>query len=112
MLAVVDPAVIQDQMDFSRFVMLKMFLSAVTTGTWLNSSLTPFNAVCAGLVSFSALSVIPATKQKFAMARESFVAPLRNKGAISSIVGGALLGMGLTLSGTVCICLSSFCVNL
>ena len=30
--AVIDPAVIQDQMEFSRFVMLKMFLSAVTTG--------------------------------------------------------------------------------
>lgn len=81
---VIDPAVIQDQMEFSRFVMLKMFLSAVTTG----------------LVSFSVLSIIPATKQKFAMARESFAAPLRNKGAFSSLVGGALLGMGLTLSGT------------
>lgn len=45
--------------------------------------------------------MIPATKQKFALARESFAVPLRNKGAISSLVGGALLGMGLTLSGTV-----------
>lgn len=81
---VIEPTVIQDQMDFSRFVMLKMFLSAVTTG----------------LVSFSILSVISATKQKFAMARKSFVVPLWNKGAVSSVVGGALLGMGLTLSGT------------
>lgn len=29
---VLDPAVIQDQMEFARFVMLKMFLSAVSTG--------------------------------------------------------------------------------
>ena len=61
-----------------------------------------------GLVSFSVLSVISATKQKFAMARKSFVVPLWNKGAVSSVVGGALLGMGLTLSGTVSISLSSF----
>ena len=54
-----------------------------------------------GLVSFSLLSMIPATKKKFALARESFVAPLRSKGAVSSLVGGALLGMGMTLSGTV-----------
>lgn len=34
--AVIDPAVIQDQMDFSRFVMLKMFLTAVSTGNELS----------------------------------------------------------------------------
>lgn len=60
----------------------------------------------AGLVSFSVLSMIPATKKKFAVARQSFVAPLRSKGAVSSLVGGALLGMGMTLSGTVSISLS------
>jgi len=58
-----------------------------------------------GLVSFSVLSIIPATKQKLARARNSFVAPLRSKGVVSSIVGGALLGMGLTLSGTVSVSL-------
>jgi len=31
--SVLDPSVIQDQMDLSRFVMLKMFLTAVTTGS-------------------------------------------------------------------------------
>lgn len=57
------------------------------------------------------LSMIPATKRKLAAARESFVAPLRNKGAVSSVVGGVLLGMGLTLSGTVSISLSSFFIH-
>ena len=99
----VDPAVIQDQMDFSRFVMLKIFLSAVTTGIY--RPVVCINAgsyiIFTGLVSFSVLSMIPATKKKFAMARESFIAPLRSKGAASSMVGGAILGMGLTLSGAV-----------
>ena len=102
---VVDPAVILDQMEFSRFVMLKMFLSAVTTGTCHTYyCLIEMHIICfAGLVSFSMLSMIPATKKKFAVARQSFVAPLRSKGAVSSLVGGALLGMGMTLSGTVSI---------
>ena len=47
--------------------------------------------------------MIPATKKKFAVARQSFVAPLRSKGTVSSLVGGALLGMGMTLCGTVSI---------
>ena len=54
--------------------------------------------------------MIPATKKKFAVTRESFVTSLRSKGAISSLVGGALLGMGMTLSGTVSI--SCWCSQL
>jgi len=54
-----------------------------------------------GLVGISALSIIPATKQKFMIARDAFVGPLKCKGILSSTLGGAILGMGMTICGTV-----------
>ncbi|XP_022099425.1 uncharacterized protein LOC110983978 [Acanthaster planci] len=80
---VFEPLHIRNQMDFSSMVMLKMFLASVA----------------AVLVSMSALSVLPATSQRFALARDNFICRLSAKGVTASIVGGTLLGIGMTLGG-------------
>ncbi|XP_076442413.1 uncharacterized protein LOC143281215 [Babylonia areolata] len=80
---VFEPQVIIDQMLFTRFVMLKMFLSASATSMFV----------------FSSLSMLPATHQHFARAMREFTSGFGNKGVVSSLVGGSILGIGMTLSG-------------
>lgn len=80
---VFEPIVIRQQMLLSNFTMLKMFLSACATG----------------MLSFSVLSMIPATSVKMDRAVKEFTKALGTKTAASAALGGALLGTGMTLSG-------------
>ena len=82
---VFEPELIRNQMDFSCQVMLKMFLAAVS----------------AVLVSMSALSVLPITRQRFLIARHNFICRLSAKGVSASAIGGILLGIGMTVAGAV-----------
>jgi len=76
--------VIQDQMTFERFVMLKMFLSATATS----------------MFSFSILSMVPATSKMMNKAFRSFSPCLNNKGTLSCALGGWILGCGMTIGGS------------
>ncbi|XP_038074085.1 UPF0394 inner membrane protein YeeE-like [Patiria miniata] len=80
---VFEPLLIRNQMDFSSNVMLKMFMAAVS----------------AVLVSMSALSVLPTTSQRFQLARDNFICRLSAKGVAASVIGGTLLGIGMTIGG-------------
>ncbi|XP_013075484.1 uncharacterized protein LOC106061817 isoform X2 [Biomphalaria glabrata] len=80
---VFEPQMIRNQMLFSNFTMLKMFLSASATG----------------MIAFSLLTMIPATSKKMKLALIEFFSGLRTKGFASAAVGGGLLGVGMTLSG-------------
>lgn len=77
------PVVIQNQMSFSQFIMLKAFLSATT----------------AGLVSFILLSIFPPTRSLFDKVRSTFAGTVEPKKSIAFVMGGAILGMGMTVSG-------------
>lgn len=78
---VFEPEVIVDQMLMRRFIMSKMFLSAVASG----------------MFSMSILSMIPATQHKFLKTCRAYVLP--DKSYLAVILGTALLGSGMTLSG-------------
>jgi uncharacterized membrane protein YedE/YeeE len=101
------PSVIQNQMLFSQFIMLKMFLSAVAT----SKKLKHYNTVAiinilfetAGASVFAVLSVIPATKAYFKSAVDAYRVGLDSLSTSKSIVGGAMIGIGMTLSGAVSI---------
>ncbi|XP_002735554.1 uncharacterized protein LOC100377376, partial [Saccoglossus kowalevskii] len=80
---VFEPSIIRDQMLFTKFLMLKMFLSAVTSS----------------MVVFSLLSMLPPTSKYYAAARREFMATMRSRSILSSIIGGAMLGAGMTLCG-------------
>lgn len=54
-----------------------------------------------GLVSFSILYVIPSTKKLFHQVREKYTTGLGAKRAVAFLIGGGLLGMGMTLAGSV-----------
>jgi uncharacterized membrane protein YedE/YeeE len=72
------PLLIRDQMTFTNFTMLKVFLTATAVGT-------------IGIAILDTLQV-----------RKKSVAPVRNFGGIpfgANIVGGALLGTGMSLAG-------------
>ncbi|KAK3595460.1 hypothetical protein CHS0354_003453 [Potamilus streckersoni] len=80
---VFEPKSIRHQMVFESFIMLKMFLSA--TGT--------------GLIVFSLLSAIQATKPYLAAVSDEFVSCFKEKGILTSMTGPFILGVGMTLSG-------------
>lgn len=78
------PSVVINQMLFSQFTMLKMFLSALAS------------SICV----FSAISLIPQTRNVFMKIRDSFSSSLTTQPQIQSLIGGAILGMGMSLSGS------------
>ncbi|KAK3582153.1 hypothetical protein CHS0354_033079 [Potamilus streckersoni] len=80
---VFEPQVIQDQMLLKRFIMLKMFLSALVSGMFV----------------MSLLSMLPFTRKKFLNIQQAFGSSLRNKGVLIVFTGGLILGVGMTLSG-------------
>ncbi|XP_013410268.1 uncharacterized protein LOC106173630 [Lingula anatina] len=80
---VFEPEVIRSQMVFEKYIMLKMFLSAVSSG----------------MFSMSVLSMLPVTQRKFQKAQIEYVACLNNKGLLTVTLGAGLLGVGMTLSG-------------
>ena len=81
---VFEPSVVINQMRMKQFVMMKMFLSAVI----------------AGMFSMSLLSMIPASRDKFLNARQSLMNKVKGKGYATVMLGGILLGSGMTLAGT------------
>ncbi|CAG5130677.1 unnamed protein product [Candidula unifasciata] len=80
---VFEPHIIREQMLFTNFTMLKMFLTASAVG----------------MMGFSFLSMIPATLDHFESVVDDFLVSLMTKSVTSAAVGGALLGCGMTLSG-------------
>eukprot|EP00761_Pharyngomonas_kirbyi_P001725 gb/GECH01001729.1/.p1 GENE.gb/GECH01001729.1/~~gb/GECH01001729.1/.p1 ORF type:complete len:439 (+),score=99.77 gb/GECH01001729.1/:1-1317(+) len=79
---VFSPHLIVDQMLFRRFVMLKVFLTAVTTG----------------LIFFGVMTLISTKlKETLQVARESWLGC--GKGIPATALGTFLLGMGMTIAG-------------
>ncbi|EGD72117.1 hypothetical protein PTSG_00134 [Salpingoeca rosetta] len=78
---VFEPMVIRDQMVFSRFIMVKMFLSAVV----------------AGQLGFLALSFL--APKKLHKAREEYACCVYRRGLFDTAIGAAMLGAGMTVAG-------------
>ncbi|XP_071963645.1 uncharacterized protein [Antedon mediterranea] len=78
---VFEPWLIRQQMQFRKFVMMKMFLSAVASS----------------LICFSVMSV--AFKSSFQTASRNYLTGVFSKSVTATSVGGAFLGAGMTLSG-------------
>ncbi|XP_022095447.1 uncharacterized protein LOC110981813 [Acanthaster planci] len=79
--AVFEPATIRDQFVYSRFIMLKTFLSALTTS----------------IICFCLLAALPPTRKYFLQIRQGYLACLTRKGALMSVSGGVVLGAGMAL---------------
>ncbi|KAK2177718.1 hypothetical protein NP493_583g02032 [Ridgeia piscesae] len=86
-------------MVFRRWIMLKMFLTAIASGQ----------------IIMSLCSVVPATERVFKDAVDGFKCCLVDKGLFTSTVGPFILGVGMTLSGScpgmILIQLGSGCKN-
>jgi len=78
---VFEPSVIRDQMLMQRFIMLKMFLSAASTSALI----------------FALLSYLPQYYKKFENVRKNTT--MTTRGFKQVIIGGAILGSGMTISG-------------
>ncbi|XP_038064428.1 uncharacterized protein LOC119734882 [Patiria miniata] len=81
---VFEPATIRDQFVYSRFIMLKVFLSALTTS----------------IICFCLLALIPPTRKHFLQIRQGYLACLTRKGALVAVIGGMTLGAGMALSAS------------
>ncbi|XP_035666754.1 UPF0394 inner membrane protein YeeE-like [Branchiostoma floridae] len=79
---VFEPNVIRDQFVYQRFIMMKAFLAAMATGLF-----------CLGV-----MALLPVTRPVFQEIRQVFINH-QEKGVLTSVVGGLLLGMGMTISG-------------
>ncbi|CAH1252924.1 Hypp1039 [Branchiostoma lanceolatum] len=79
---VFEPNVIRDQFVYQRFIMMKAFLAAMATGL-----------LCLGV-----MALLPVTRPVFQDIRHVFINH-QEKGVLTSVVGGLLLGMGMTISG-------------
>ena len=55
----------------------------------------------AGLGSFIILNLLPPTHNLFSNMRDSFGGCVKSKRTAAFVVGGAILGVGMTLSGSV-----------
>lgn len=49
----------------------------------------------------SVLSMVPGLSSKFTVAAQAFSASLRTKGYMGVILGGSILGIGMTVAGSV-----------
>ncbi|XP_072031084.1 thiosulfate transporter TsuA-like [Amphiura filiformis] len=81
---VFEPFNIRNQMLFQRNIMMKMFFSAMATS----------------LLCLTVLSLIPSTRHLFDAARANYVCRFKTKGALTSSLGGWMLGMGMAISGS------------
>ncbi|XP_033630966.1 UPF0394 inner membrane protein YeeE-like [Asterias rubens] len=81
---VFEPRSIRNQFIYSRFIMMKMFLSALTTS----------------IVCFCFLSTIPMTRKYFTRIRNGYMSCLTRKGVLMSVCGGVMLGAGMALAAT------------
>ncbi|BFZ12187.1 hypothetical protein BsWGS_15225 [Bradybaena similaris] len=80
---VFEPHIIREQMLFTNFTMLKMFLSAAASG----------------MLGFSLLNMIPATQDQFDYVVDGFIVSMMTKSVASAALGGALLGCGMAVAG-------------
>eukprot|EP00045_Choanoeca_perplexa_P019448 m.2884 g.2884 ORF g.2884 m.2884 type:complete len:385 (-) comp4169_c0_seq1:93-1247(-) len=78
---VTEPMVIQAQMGMSKFIMMKMFLSAVVAGQ-------------VGLVALNRFA-----GKQFQAARSEFASCVQHRGWLDVGLGGAILGAGMTMAG-------------
>jgi uncharacterized membrane protein YedE/YeeE len=78
---VIRPDIIVKQFLFEKFIMVKMFLSAVASS----------------LVWLSLLSVLPAARPYWEVARDNFLA---GRGVLSVALGAFILGVGMAVSGS------------
>lgn len=82
---VYEPAVVKNQMLLSQFVMMKMFLSGIISGMFV----------------LAVMSMLPFTRRQYLGAKSVFVRGLREKGFLTTLSGGALLGSGMAIAGSV-----------
>lgn len=81
---VYEPAVVKNQMLLSKFVMMKMFLSGIISGMFV----------------LAVMSMLPFTRRRYLGAKSVFVRGLREKGFLTTLSGGALLGSGMAIAGS------------
>lgn len=81
---VYEPEVLWDQVTGSRYLLLKVYVSACA----------------ASMISFSILTMLPATQRYITLMQRSYKIEVVDKGAASSIIGGCILGVGIALCGT------------
>jgi uncharacterized membrane protein YedE/YeeE len=90
---VMEPAVIRRQMLMKQFTMLKFFLSALATS----------------MFTLSVMAMLPFSSGAFTIACNGYYSGLSQRSVASSLVGGTLMGLGMTVSGS---CSSSVFVQL
>ncbi|XP_046364332.2 uncharacterized protein LOC124140686 [Haliotis rufescens] len=78
-----EPSAITAQLTLERFLLLKVLLAATATS----------------MFCLSLLAMVPATSQHFQRARQRFQLRFLDKGVVTSIVGGGMLGGGMAVSG-------------
>eukprot|EP00731_Ephydatia_muelleri_P028257 Em0019g1130a len=77
------PSVIRGQMLFNQFTMVKVFLSAVATGS----------------CCFVVLAALPQTRKLFSYIQEEFVGGVNKRQTAAFVIGGGILGVGMALAG-------------
>ncbi|KAK7502821.1 hypothetical protein BaRGS_00006071 [Batillaria attramentaria] len=80
---VFQPGLVRDQMTWNKLALLKMYISACAVS----------------MFSFSILSVMPHTHRYMSYVIRMHRIRLVDKGLVSSMIGGSLLGAGMMLSG-------------
>ncbi|CAD5124400.1 DgyrCDS12685 [Dimorphilus gyrociliatus] len=80
---VFEPNSIRQQMIFKRWIMLKVFLTAVAVGQ----------------IVLIVLSLLPWTKDKFSTALKAYYCGFQNKSILTSAIGAFVLGSGMTICG-------------
>lgn len=88
-------------MLFSQYTMLKMFLTSVATSNFKFCFFCNHTVFLTGAGIFSFLSYLPQTSGYFNSARNNFASCLTSQTVLRSILGGAMIGVGMTLSGSV-----------
>ncbi|XP_046571077.1 uncharacterized protein LOC124279309 [Haliotis rubra] len=78
-----EPSAVTAQLFLERFLLLKMLLAAIATS----------------MFCLSLMAMIPATSEHFQRARQRFQLRFLDKGVVTSIIGGGILGAGMTVSG-------------
>lgn len=81
---VCDPAIVREQMLLNKYIFLKFFLSAVASG----------------MFALSMMAMLPATRPRFLKICNGFFSKLAVKGVVTSVLGGTLHGVGMTIAGS------------
>lgn len=78
------PDVVRNQMQLKQFILVKFFLSALATS----------------MFTMSLLAMFPPTHHSFMIVCNKYFNKLADKSVTSSIVGGWLMGVGMTVAGS------------